>query len=89
MLESPFLSVSLITAKHESFAEAELKPVGPVSRKAGRDSDEDPPKSCYGKIVEIPDHSEMSKAVAVEVFDPKMGTYKIIVWEHSRGAYRN
>jgi len=69
--------------------DGELRLVDPLGHKAGRDSENHQiPKSSYGKIVEHPDHPEISKAIAVEVCDPKAGTYEITVWEHTKGPYR-
>lgn len=87
--DDPFLSVSVSVPRHDSFVNIELGLSDPDGRSAGAGHHSHSiPRSQYGKIVEIPSHPEMSKAVAVEICGAVPGAYLISVSEHGNFDYR-
>jgi hypothetical protein len=88
-LESPFLSVSAHTPRHDGFPDVEIRLTNPQGRSAGNGPhDNQIPKSQYGKVAEMPKRPNISKAVAVEVCDAIAGRYVIRVTEHGSAEYR-
>ena len=87
--DDPFLSVSVSSPRHDSFVNIDLGLVDPDGRSAGGGHHGPSiPRSQYGKVVEIPPHPEMSKAVAVEMCGAMPGAYLITVSEHGSFDYR-
>jgi hypothetical protein len=85
----PFLSVSVSSPRHDSFLNIELGLADPNGRVAGSGQHGDPiPRSHYGKVVEMPQHPEMSKVTAVEICGAMAGAYVISVSEHGDFDYR-
>ena len=88
-LEAPFLSISVSTPRHNTFVDVALRVVDPQHRTAGYGANDHPiPKSSYGRVIEMPRHADVSKAVAVEICDAMEGKYELTVWEHSKAEYR-
>jgi hypothetical protein len=86
--DEPFLSVSVSAPHHDSFVNIDLGLGDPDGRSAGSGHHgRSIPRSQYGKVVEIPPHPEMSKAVAVEICGAIPGTYLIEVSEHGSFDY--
>ena len=88
-VDDTFLSVSVSAPLHDSFVNLGLGLVDPHGRSAGSGHHGDIiPRSRYGKVVEIPPHPEMSKAIAVEICGAMPGSYLIEVSEHGSFDYR-
>ena len=88
-LNSGFLSVSAHTPQHDGFPDVDLRLVDPLGRTAGAGRNERPiPSSQYGKIFEIRQQPQKSRAVAVEICDAIPGRYVITILEHSDAEYR-
>jgi len=88
-LEQPFLSVSMSVPQHDKFPNMDIGLVDPAGRTAGIEHhDHSIPHSQYGRVIEIPSHPELSKAVAVEICNPHLGAYLISVSESGDQHYR-
>ncbi len=87
-LDVAWVRIAASTRLHDSIPAVELRLVDPNGRMAGArvSSNESIPRSHYGNIIEMPKHPEISKAVAVEVCDPRQGEYEVTVWERTTGA---
>src|SRR5258708_1679424 len=62
----PFLSVSLHTQKRDRFPDVELRLIDPRGRSEGGARAKRIPKSQSGRVIQIPGHPAISKAIAVE-----------------------
>ena len=87
-VDTPFLSINVSAPHHDSFVNVELGLVDPKGRTAGANSADSIPRSRYGRIVEVPSHPDMRKAIAVEICDAIQGKYVISVSEHGNFDYR-
>jgi hypothetical protein len=84
----PFVRVAALTQKRDSFPSVELTITDPVGRVEGEENrSKRIPDSSYGRIVEVPQHPEMSKAVAVEVCNAEQGIYSLEIGETGSGPY--
>jgi hypothetical protein len=87
--DNPFLSVSVSAPRHDSFVNVDVGLVDPKGRSVGSGHHGPAiPRSQYGKVVDAPQHPEMTKAVAVEICGALPGVYLISVREHGNLDYR-
>ena len=83
----PFLSVSLHTQKRDRFPAVELRLIDPRGRSGDGTGAKRIRKSQSGRVIQIPGHPTISKAIAVEVCDAIPGDYAVIVSEHNDEQY--
>lgn len=63
--------------------------VDPGGRTAGMErNDHSIPDSQYGRVIEIPSHPDMSKALAIKICDAHPGSYLVSVLESGERDYR-
>ncbi len=88
-LDLPSLSVAARTPTRGYTPAIELVLTDPLGRAAGKSSsDQRIPDSSYGEINELPNHQQLhSRALAVEVCNPKEGIYQISVEEKAAEKY--
>lgn len=88
-IDKALLSISVSTPRHDHFPNLDLGLVDPAGRTAGMGHDNHSiPNSQYGRVIEIPSHPDMSKAVAIEVCDARPGAYLVSVLEGGERDYR-
>jgi hypothetical protein len=85
-LDKPFLSVSVFTPRRDSFPDVELRLIDPSGQPLANGKHKRV-RNHSGRIIEIPRHPEMSKAVAAEVCGATQGDYALVVSEHANAEY--
>jgi hypothetical protein len=88
-LNKPFLSVSVFTPRHDSFPDVELRLIDPGGHDLARGKHKNVfSKFHSGRVIELRQLPEISRAVAAEVCDATQGDYALIVSEHTNAEYR-
>ena len=87
-LDSPFISFFAAGPAHRTFPAVSLSLIDPLGRSGGSGTKNDAiPDSHYGPVVEIPEHPEYSKSLALEICNAEQGVYEVKVTELGNEPY--